>query len=65
MMWLSISVQESAEVKENLITQKNDADLSCNKWEPNFFDFEAVQDVPDFSIYRKDFKAFKEQDPLA
>ncbi|MBP9692321.1 MAG: CopG family transcriptional regulator [Alphaproteobacteria bacterium] len=28
---------------------------SRSNWPPHFFDFEAVEDAPDFSIYRKEF----------
>lgn len=34
------------------------------KWEPGFFDFEPILDVPNFNEYRKEFKSIDE-DPLA
>lgn len=36
---------------------------AISHWEPGFFDFEPISDLPDFSNYRLEFKPLKE-DPL-
>lgn len=38
---------------------------SSSEWPKHFFDFEPVQDVPDFKATRADLKPLDDSDPLA
>lgn len=65
LFYMQICLQKGLPFKVAIPHKKSDIEELYSMWEPHFFDFEAITDLPDFSMYRKEFKALKNQDPLA
>jgi DNA-damage-inducible protein J len=54
LFYMQICLQKGLPFKVT-IPQKNDIEKLSQFWEPHFFEFEAMPDLPDFSKYRKEF----------